>query len=68
MKRTMSKTSKRRIYHKRGNCSECLWGPHYKSIGKPDNWCCWHERKIENPQDERCNQFYRGDFARNKKD
>lgn len=65
----MSKPSKRRIYHKKGHCSECLWGPYYKSAVYPDkdNWCAWHKKEIENPQNERCNQFYRGDFARNKR-
>lgn len=60
--------SKRRIYHRKGTCSECFfWHGHYRIKDKPDNWCSYHEKEINNPQDERCNQFYRGDFARNKK-
>lgn len=61
------KPSKRRIYHHEGHCCDCLWGPIYDCYNKTRNWCSWHKKDIEDPQTERCNQFYRADCKRNKK-
>ena len=47
-------------YHAKGTCSQCLFEPRYNGR----NWCSYHERDIEDPNKGRCNQFYRGDFAR----
>jgi len=60
------KKSKRRIYHRAGTCMECLWGPRYNFVvcGLPT--CSEHKITIDDPTTHRCNQFYRGDFAKNK--
>lgn len=59
----MKSERKRYRYKKKGVCDECFFGPYYNGY----NYCSWHKKVIVNPESNRCNRFYRADFARKHK-